>query len=297
MRLGIDLGGTKIALVVLNSAGEPIYEARCATPKNDYQKTLAAIAGLVNSAGEITAHTPLGIGTPGSQSPKTGLMRNCNSTCLNGQALQQDLHTLLQRPVALANDANCFALSEASNGAAKHHDTVFGVILGTGVGAGLVINKQPVNGRNAIGGEWGHNPVPWAVPPAESRKCYCGQFNCVETWLSGPGFEKTFLARTGRALSSKAISEHAQAGEAQARTALAEYTEQLASALAVVINIVDPEAIVLGGGVGQAWGVQQGLKSALADKVFSDSFQTDILQPAFGAASGVRGAAFLFPDS
>ena len=267
-RIGIDLGGTKIEALSLDAAGHEVYRKRIPAPRGDYAATLAAVAGLVREAGEGT----VGIGIPGARSRVTGLVKNANSTWLLGKPLQQDLEKAIGREVRLANDANCFALSEAVDGAGQGAAVVFGVILGTGVGGGIVVRGEVLTGPNAIAGEWGHNPLP--LPEGSDlplRPCYCGRSGCIETYLSGPALER-------------------DGGEA----ALGRYEERLARALAGVINILDPDVIVLGGGVSKVARLYQSVPKLWQRHVFSDQVATRLLPPRHGDASGVRGAAWLW---
>ncbi len=298
-RIGIDLGGTKIERVALSQCGEERYRTRIPTPADDYQAIIAVIARLVREAEEhLGTQASVGIGTPGSPSPRTSLMRNANTQCLNGKPLAQDLNKALGREVRIANDANCFTLSEAVDGAARDADVVFGVILGTGTGGGVVINRQLLTGRNAITGEWGHNPLPW--PNASEQpgpSCFCGQRGCVETFVSGPAMARDHELHTGERLNASQIAEHAATGEARALASLDRYLDRLARALASVINILDPDIIVLGGGVSRIEGLYQELPKRLPTYVFSDSFATPIVPARHGDASGVRGAAWLWPEN
>ncbi|RMG38454.1 MAG: ROK family protein [Gammaproteobacteria bacterium] len=290
-RLGIDLGGTKIEGALLAADGTLIRRLRIPTPQGDYQGTLAAIASLVERL-DPGGDLPVGIGTPGSLSPASGLLRNANSTCLNGRPLLQDLIARLNRTVRIANDADCFALSEAVDGAARDARTVFGVIIGTGTGAGIVVDGQLLAGPNAIAGEWGHNPLPWPTPEElPGPPCYCGKRGCIETYLSGPGMTRDH----GGALDAPAIVAAARDGEPAACATLDRYCDRLARALASVINVLDPEAIVLGGGMGQIEALYHELPLRLPRYLFSDTFNTRILRPQHGDASGVRGAAWLWP--
>ncbi len=294
-RLGIDLGGTKIEAVVLNAVGEVIFKQRIDSPSSEYANLLSAIKGLVDQAEAATGETfKVGIGTPGAISPRTGLLRNANTVCLNNKPLLQDLQQLLQRPVRIANDANCLVLSEAIDGAAADYETVFGVIVGTGTGGGLVRQKQLMAGAHAIAGEWGHNPMPWLKPFDSLRPCYCGQQGCIETFLSGPGFAANTQALTGLQLNSREIVLRAQQGDEQCLQLMQHYYDQMARALAHVINIVDPDAIVLGGGMSNIQALYKEVPARLNQYVFSDFVQTPILAPRFGDSSGVRGAAWLW---
>lgn len=300
MRIGIDLGGTKIEGIVLSADGEVLCRERVSTPQGDYQETLNAISQLVrhleNQVGK--SRLPVGIGTPGSQSKNAGLMRNCNSTCLNHQPFQKDLQTALGRDITMANDANCFALSEAVDGAGKSGDVVFGVILGTGVGGGVVVNKQLLNGINAIAGEWGHSSLPRNAPRIKDsidhkRPCYCGKTDCIETYLSGPGLSLSYFEYTQKQLTAEQIAKLAEQGDSDAMHVLQFYIEQLAASLSGVINLLDPDVIVLGGGLSNIDAIYQQLSTALAKYVFSDHIATQVLPPKYGDSSGVRGAAWL----
>jgi fructokinase len=294
LRWGIDLGGTKIEVAVLDTAGAFVLRERVATPQGDYRATLAAIQQLVMVA-EVRlgcSGLPLGVGIPGSLSPVTGLVRNANSTALNGQALLEDLQNLLQRPVRLANDANCLALSEATDGAGAGQGVVFAAILGTGVGAGIAVEGRVLTGRNAVAGEWGHNPLPGADEVHERLQCWCGRENCVETWLSGPALAADHLRSTGESLTVPALVAAARAGQSSARATLQRYSQRLARALAQIINVLDPDVIVLGGGMSNVHELYAQVPQLWRPYVFSD--QIDTLLPALhGDSSGVRGAAWL----
>jgi fructokinase len=296
-RVGVDLGGTKIEALALSPSGEERMRVRAPTPRGDYEATLDAIAGLVRAcAGDLPASdiAGVGVGIPGSLSPQTGLVRNANSTWLNGRPLRRDLQLRLGWPLVIENDANCFALSEAADGAGEGHRTVFGVILGTGVGGGLVIDGRSQLGRNAIGGEWGHNPLPW--PDADElpgRPCYCGKRGCIETFLSGPALESQYREASGQALDAKAIAGRALEGEPLAKAALDDYVRRLAKALAGVINIVDPDIVVFGGGLSNIPAIIDGAAQRLLKWVFSDCFDTPLRANRWGDSSGVRGAARL----
>lgn len=295
MRLGVDLGGTKIEIIALNEAGEVCHQTRVNTPKGDYAATVEAIAGLVEQAeNQLGQAGSVGVGIPGAVSHKTGRIKNANSTWLIGQDLQGDLARRLAREVKLANDANCFALSEATDGAAQGTEVVFGVIIGTGCGGGVVVNGQIVNGVNAIGGEWGHNPLPWALPHDTYLPCYCGLQGCNETFLSGSGLEAHYRQRGGEALSARQIVARAQAGEALAATLLEDYYRWLAQGLASVINLLDPDVIVLGGGLSNMAALYEEVPKRWAQWVFSDQVSTRLVAPKYGDSSGVRGAAWLW---
>ncbi len=295
IRFGIDLGGTKIELLALDAQGQERIRRRVATPKGSYEETLEAIVSLVNEAEhELGEAGSVGIATPGAVSKKTGLIKNANSTCLNGQPLVQDLQAALKREIRIENDANCFALSEATDGAAAGAGNVFGVILGTGVGGGLVIGGRVVTGANAIGGEWGHNALP--LPRDNERpglRCYCGRMGCIETWLSGPGVTAHIFEQTSRMVEPAAIAAEA-ASDPQCEAAMRDYEDRLARALASVINVLDPEVIVLGGGLSNIARLYENVPRLWEPYVFSDEVLTKLVPPKYGDASGVRGAAWLW---
>lgn len=302
LRLGIDLGGTKIEIIGLlvtegrdeNILSQEVYRQRIATPQHDYPKTLQAIVDLVLQAeSQLNQQGSVGIGIPGAISSKTGRVKNANSVWLIGEDLKGDLEGLLERSIQLANDANCFALSEAIDGAAQGHSTVFGVIIGTGCGGGIVVDGHALNGVNAIGGEWGHNPLPWAAVEDEQLPCYCGLSGCNETFLSGTGFQAHYEERTGYKLSAQEIVALAEQGNQQAKQALDQYVVWLAKGLASVINIVDPDAIVLGGGMSNIEYLYTEVPKIWQQWVFSDQVDTLLLPPKYGDSSGVRGAAWL----
>jgi fructokinase len=296
MQIGIDLGGTKTEGIGLD--GDSIVAARRrVTTVPDYLGTLDSIARLVHEIEADAGCTgSVGIGIPGTVSRTTGLVKNANSTWLNGRPLLSDLETRLGQPVRVANDANCFALSEAVDGAGKGFDAVFGVILGTGVGGGISIGRQIHEGPNQIAGEWGHNPLPWMTKQerAAAPECYCGRSGCVETFLSGPGFERDFALLSGTPRSSQDIVRGAAAGDPSALHALERYHDRLARALAVVINVLDPDAVVLGGGMSNLPGLPSAVVARLPAYVFSDAVTTKVVLNAHGASSGVRGAAWLW---
>lgn len=296
MRLGVDLGGTKIEIVGLAADGRELLRRRIATPQGDYRATLTAIAGLVAEAeAELGQTGSVGIGIPGAESLRSGLIKNANSTCLIGQPLRHDLQTLLRREVRLANDANCFALSEAIDGAGRDVETVFGVILGTGVGGGIVIRRQVLVGANAIAGEWGHNPLPrLAAADQPAPDCYCGHRGCIETYLSGPGLTADHARHTAETLDAASIECRAAAGDAACEATLRRYEDRLGRALASVINILDPQVIVLGGGLSNMQRLYRHLPACCAPYVFSDAVDTRFLPPVHGDSSGVRGAAWLW---
>ena len=295
-RIGIDLGGTKIELAALDATGEARLRRRVATPVGDYAATLAAVGSLVAEAErELGARATVGVATPGALSLVSDRIKNANSTCLNGQPLREDLERRLARPVRLANDANCFALSEAVDGAARDADVVFGVILGTGVGGGLVVGRHALVGANAIAGEWGHNVLPLPEPDDHPLPlCYCGRRGCVETFLSGPGLAADHAHVAGERLTAEAIAERAAAGDAACEATLVRYERRLARSLAVVINVVDPEVIVLGGGLSQLERLYRNVPALWGAHVFSDAVATRLVPPLHGDSSGVRGAAWLW---
>jgi len=296
MRIGIDLGGTKIEGIALDAAGVERFRGRIATPRVDYAATLEAVAGLVRDAERAVGSASVGIGIPGAISPATGLVKNANSTWLIGRPLREDLTRRLQREVRIANDANCFALSEAADGAAAGQPIVFGVIIGTGTGGAIVANGQVLIGANAIGGEWGHNPMPW--PEADEwpgPSCYCGRTGCIETFLSGPGLSRDHQAATGEAIDAAVIAARAAAGDIAAGETMARYEGRLARALASVINVVDPHAIVLGGGVSNIDRLYEQVPRLWGRFVFSDHVATTLVRARHGDSSGVRGAAWLWP--
>lgn len=299
MRIGIDLGGTKIELRALDAAGQERYRERVPTPRQDYDGTVAAMAALVARAEAALGQTcSVGVGMPGAISPATGRVKNANSTWLNGQPFAEDLQRALARDVRFANDANCLALSEATDGAAAGASIVFGVILGTGVGGGLVVRGDVVVGANAVAGEWGHNMLPW--PEADEwpgEPCYCGRSGCIETHLSGPAMARSFARRTGREASPADLLAWAAQGDAQAEAAWQRYEDQLARALASIINVVDPDVIVVGGGVSNAARLYERVPASWGRYVFSDRVDTRFVPAAFGDASGVRGAAWLWGAS
>lgn len=296
LRFGIDLGGTKTEILALDTDGRERLRRRIATPHDDYAGTVAAIAALVIDAERELGETgTVGIATPGAVSRLTGRLKNANSTCLNNQPLVEDLQRALEREIRIENDANCFALSEATDGAAAGAEIVFGVILGTGVGGGVVVRGRTLVGANAIGGEWGHNPLP--APGDDERpghRCYCGRDGCIETWLSGPGLAKHFLESDGRALDAAMIARAAAEGDASAEAAMFAYEERLAKSLASVINLLDPDVIVLGGGLSKIARLYDNVPKRWAPYVFSDQVVTRLVPPKFGDSSGVRGAAWLW---
>lgn len=297
MRIGIDLGGSKIEAIALADDGCELLRERIVSPRGNYDVTLQTLAELIAQVERrVGEEGSIGIGTPGAISPATGLLKNSNSVWLNGKPLQRDLEALLGRPVHIANDADCFALSEAVDGAGAGAGSVFGVILGTGVGGGIVINGQLVRGPNAIAGEWGHNPLPWPNwdenpgPP-----CYCGKHGCIETFLSGPGMSRDHYDLTRKRLPASELAAQCDGAHHLAEETLARYEDRLARALAGVINILDPEVIVLGGGVSNIRSLYQRVPKLWGQYVFSDVVNTHLLPARHGDSSGVRGAAWLWP--
>jgi fructokinase len=296
LRIGIDLGGTKIEVIALDADGVTLLRHRIPTPAGNYAATLDAVAELVRLAERSTGRQgTVGIATPGAISPRTGLTKNSNSTVLNGQPLDRDLARRLGRPVRIENDANCFALSEAIDGAAADARTVFGVILGTGVGGGVVIERHALIGRNRIAGEWGHNALPWArADDLPQTPCYCGKSGCIETYLSGAGLARDFQQRTGRQLGAEEIARAAAGGDAPARQTIEAYADRLARGLASVTNVIDPDCIVLGGGLSNIAELYSAVPALLGQYAFSDGVDTPIVRAQHGDSSGVRGAAWLW---
>lgn len=296
IRFGVDLGGTKIEIVALDARGAEVLRRRVATPVGDYGAIIDAITRLVAAAErELGATGTVGIGTPGSISRATGLLRGSNSVCLNGQPIKRDLASALAREVRISNDANCFALSEATDGAGEGADVVFGAILGTGVGAGIVVHGRVLDGPNAIAGEWGHNPLPW--PRDDERPgpaCFCGRYGCIETFVSGPGLERDHLRDEGEALKSHMIVARAEMGDVACEATFARYEDRLARALAHVINLLDPDVIVLGGGMSNVGRLYANVPALWDPRVFSDRVDTRLVRHRHGDSSGVRGAAWLW---
>lgn len=295
MRLGIDLGGTKIEGIALASDGRIANRLRIATPQGDYAATIEAVDKLCRQL-DPSGALAVGVGTPGAVSPASGLLRNANSVCLNGHPLAEDLANRLARPVRIANDADCFALSEARDGAAKGANSVFGVIVGTGTGGGLVIDRKLLTGPNAVAGEWGHNPLPWPTPEElPGPRCYCGKHGCIETWLSGPGLVRDHAADSQS--NAEAIIAASHNGDKAAGATLERYYDRMARALASVINLIDPEVIVLGGGLSNHRTLYLEIPRRLPRYIFSDTLLTRLVPPKHGDSSGVRGAAWLWPDT
>jgi len=293
MRIGIDLGGSKIEIIALGDDGQVLLRERVATPQGDYMATVRAVADLVEGAEQQAgARGTVGIGIPGAESIASGLIKNANSTCLIGKSLRRDLQALLQRDVRIANDANCFALSEAVDGAGVGAQVVFGVILGTGVGGGIVIDGKVLTGANAIAGEWGHNPMPGEH---HQETCYCGRKGCIEIYLSGSGLAADHRRATNAVWSAEVIAECAAAGDTAGEATLQRYEARLARALAQVINILDPDVIVLGGGLSNIDRLYRNVPRLWSGLVFSDQVATRLLKHRHGDSSGVRGAAWLWP--
>jgi fructokinase len=303
VRIGIDLGGTKIEAIAIGDDGRELQRRRIPTPRHDYEATLAAVVNLViGLEQEVGCVGAVGIGHPGAISPVTGLVKNANSTWLNGRPLADDLDRLLRRSVRLANDANCFALSEAIDGAAAAADVVFGAIVGTGTGGGVVVRGRVLTGPNAIAGEWGHNPLPWPKRGREGfpddewpgPSCYCGRTGCIETFLSGPGLTRDYVAAGGSSAPAREIAARAQGGEPLAIACLERYEDRMARALASVINLIDPDVIVLGGGLSNLERLYTAVPRRWDRFVFSDHVATRLVPAAHGDSSGVRGAAWLW---
>lgn len=296
-RIGIDLGGSKTEGIVLADDGHIVVRERVPTPAGDYVGTIDTVVALVRRLEQACGQAcRVGVGTPGALSPASGRLRNANSTCLNGQALDRDLGARLQREVRIANDADCFALSEACDGAGAGAASVFGVIVGTGTGAGIVIGGQLLRGPNAIAGEWGHNPLPW--PGDDERPgppCYCGKHGCIETFLSGPGLARDYPGATPAQQASEVVSRAAD-GDAEAEECLKRYEDRMARSLASVINILDPQVIVLGGGLSNLERLYRNVPGIWGNYVFSDRVDTRLVPPVHGDSSGVRGAAWLWPS-
>ena len=296
IKIGIDLGGTKIEGIALSEAGVELYRQRVATPQGDYKCILQTIVDLISTIeSQVNERGSIGICTPGALSPTTGLMRNSNSVCLNGKPVLTDLQGRLQRDIRIANDANCFALSEATDGAAKDGSIVFGVIIGTGTGAGVVIDKKVLVGANAIAGEWGHNPLPWPQDiELPGPECYCGKLGCIETWLSGPGIMRDHEIHNNEFIDPETLDGKARFGDFDAIETLQRYEDRMARSLAHVINILDPDVIVLGGGMGNVKRLYEHVPEIWGSYIFSDVVRTKLVAPLYGDSSGVRGAAWLW---
>ncbi|EGA3813459.1 fructokinase [Salmonella enterica] len=300
MRIGINLGGTKTEVIALDDAGEQRFRHRLPTPREDYQQTIETIAALVDMAEQATGQTgSVGIGIPGSLSPYTGVVKNANSTWLNGQPFDNDVSRRLKREVRLANDANCLAVSEAVDGAAAGAQTVFAVIIGTGCGAGVALNGQAHIGGNGTAGEWGHNPLPWMdddeLRYREEIPCYCGKQGCIETFISGTGFATDYQRLSGKALKGDEIIRLVDTQDAVAELAISRYELRLAKALAHVVNILDPDVIVLGGGMSNVERLYKTVPSLMKSFVFGGECETPVRKAQHGDSSGVRGAAWLWP--
>lgn len=296
MRIGIDLGGTKIEAIAIAANGEVLERRRVKSPKGNYRETVAAIVALIDGLeAQLGEEGTVGVGIPGAISPASDLVKNANSTWLIGQPLHLDLSEALGRQVRIANDANCFAISEAIDGAAAGAGIVFGVIVGTGTGGGLVVNERLLSGTNAITGEWGHNPLPWPLADElPGPSCYCGKQGCIETWLSGPGFERDYARHSGNGLDAAAIVKLAEQGDHLAKSALSRYEDRMARSLATVINVLDPDVIVLGGGMSNIESLYRNVPTLWGHYVFSDEVNTRLVPPVHGDSSGVRGAAWLW---
>jgi len=297
LRIGVDLGGTKIEAVALDRAGVERARRRVPTPRDDYPATVEAVARLVEDLEQtLGARGTVGVGIPGAISPATGLVKNANSVWLIGHALDRDLEARLGREVRLANDANCFALSEATDGAGRGARVVFGVIVGTGTGGGIAVDGRVLVGPNAVAGEWGHNPLPW---PREGEwpgpPCYCGKTGCIETFLSGPGMAADHARATGERVEAPELCRRAAAGDAAAEAMLVRYEDRMARALATVVNLLDPDVIVLGGGMSNLARLYASVPRLWSAHAFSDRVDTPLRAPMHGDASGVRGAAWLWP--
>jgi fructokinase len=297
LRIGVDLGGTKIEAVALGGGGEERARRRVSTPRDDYPATVEAVARLVEELEKaLGARGTVGVGIPGAVSPATGLVKNANSVWLIGRALDRDLEARLGRAVRLANDANCFALSEATDGAGRGARVVFGVIVGTGTGGGIAVDGRVLLGPNAVAGEWGHNPLPW---PGDGEwpgpPCYCGKTGCIETFLSGPGMAADHARATGERLEAPELCRRAAAGDAAAEATLVRYEDRMARALATVVNLLDPDVIVLGGGMSNLARLYASVPRLWSAHAFSDRVDTPLRAPVHGDASGVRGAAWLWP--
>lgn len=300
MRLGVDLGGTKIEILALGEGGKVLLRERVPTPQSAYDETVRAIAGLVRGAEtKLNRRGTLGVAIPGTISPVTGLVKNANSTRLIGHPLDKDLGETLSRPVRVANDANCFALSEASDGAAAGRDIVFGIIAGTGVGGGVSIGGRVLTGAHAITGEWGHNPLPAQTPEefAAQPSCYCGKKGCIEAWCSGPAVAAEFASRTGRKLIAAEIADAAANGDAEAQAVLERLYDRFARAIATLVNVLDPDAVVLGGGLSNIDALYAELPPRVEHYAFTPQGRTAILKNRHGDSSGVRGAAWLWSEA
>ncbi len=296
MRIGVDLGGTKIEVVVLDNQHNIIDRKRSPTPSQNYTAIISEIKELIDSCvGQISCHYTIGIGIPGILSATTGLVKNANLQCLIGKPFDRDLSTALESPVKISNDANCFTLSEAVDGAAKGYRTVFGVIIGTGTGGGIVINGNVLSGKNSIAGEWGHNPLPWPnSQEIPGQKCYCGKFGCIETFLSGSGMVFDYHSVSKKKITTEEIVKLAENDNLVAKNVLYRYIDRLARSLAMIINVLDPDVIVLGGGLSNISSLYHEIPDCWGQYIFSNDVKTLLKQAEFGDSSGVRGAAWLW---
>ncbi len=299
MRIGVDVGGTKIEIIALANDGRELYRHRIPTPKDDYDGTVNAIADLVRGAErELKERGTVGAGIPGAISPATGLVKNANSTWLIGKPLDKDLSHELEREVRVQNDANCFAVSEAVDGAGAGAKCVFGVIVGTGTGGGIAINKRVLAGPNAVAGEWGHIQLPWMTSDEiPGPDCYCGKLGCIETFLSGPGMARDHHRVAGKKLTAQEIVEAAEAGDADSEATLQRYENRMARGLASIVTVLDPDVIILGGGMGNIRRLYRNVPRIWQQYAFSDHVDTPLVPPVHGDSSGVRGAAWLWPPS
>jgi len=297
MRIGIDLGGTKIEALALDDSGQELARVRIPSPHGDYSATIAAMASLVHQLEQQTGQRgTVGAGIPGSIRASTGLVKNANSTWLNGNPLPEDLSAALARRVRVANDANCLAVSEATDGAGQGHRVVFGVILGTGAGGGIAFDARVHAGPNGVAGEWGHNPLPWAhTDELPGPACYCGKFGCMEMWVSGSGIARDHREVTGQSLTTREIAQAWAKGDVLATATMQRFESRLARGLAAVVNILDPDIIVIGGGVSRIDRIYADLPDLIRPWVFGGDFDTSIVPARFGDSSGVRGAAWLWP--
>jgi fructokinase len=295
VRIGIDFGGTKIEAAALSEGGQLLAALRAPTPAT-YDAAIATLCDLIErTEQQVGARGSVGVGAPGSVSPRTGVMRNANAVYLNGRRFKEDLGEALGRPIRLANDANCLALSEAVDGAAQGARSTFAIILGTGCGGGLVVDGKLVEGANGVGGEWGHIPLPWPAPEENpGPACWCGQHGCLETWVSGSGLRRDFKARTGRDLTGEAILAAARLGDGEAEAAFDRLVDRLGRAMAVICNILDPDVFVLGGGLSNVEALYERLPGLIEPRVFSDQWSARIVKARWGDSSGVRGAARLW---
>jgi fructokinase len=295
-RIGVDVGGTKIEALAMDSTGAELARYRIATPQGDYAGTIAAVQGLVRRLEDEVGAATVGVGIPGTINRATGRVKNANSTWLNGQAMDVDLSEALGREVRVANDANCFVVSEATDGAAAGLATVFGVILGTGCGGGIALDGKVHDGRNGVAGEWGHTPLPWQTAEEyPGPKCFCGRSGCIEMWISGTGFMRDYRGATGLAKSGAEIVTAAEQGEVAAEQALQRLEHRIARCLALIVDVLDPDAIVIGGGISRIDRIYPAIQAQLPELVFGGGAHTPVLKAKHGDSSGVRGAAWLWP--